>query len=841
MLEANLCDDEKERLQILRSYEVMDSLPEQPFDEITEQAAQICETPYAVMTLLDDTRQWIKSGYGLDVVSMPREITFCNHAIRQKDIFVVEDAEQDERFKDNPLVCGEPWLRFYAGRPLRTKEGMALGALAVLDTRPRQFTSQQRLALDLLAGQMMDQLELRVHRLRLERALAEKELLQMELARRAEHLSDAQRIAKLGSWQVDLTEGRLKWTEEVFRIMGVERKDFGGTVRWFYDKVLHPEDRARVEQARRQAMQAGTRFDIEHRIVRPGGAVRYVHERAEILRDSKGLPKAIAGTVQDVTKSVNARQELKQSEQRLRMILDSLPMAAYTCDENGLITYYNAQASEVWGRNPMLKHPDERFCGAHRIFDISGNRLRPEECWMAIALREDRAIHGKELLVEREDGSRRHVVEHINPLNDADDCLVGAVNVLMDMTEKKKLEAHFLRAQRMESIGTLAGGIAHDLNNVLSPILMSIELLRLKAADAQTETILSTIETSARRGADMVKQVLSFARGMEGQRVQILLSEVIRDIRQIVDETFPKNILFQSAVPEGLPMFHGDPTHVHQVLLNLCVNARDAMPDGGVLEVSAEEVNVDEHYATMNPDTTPGHYLALKVGDSGVGIAKPDLDKIFDPFFTTKELGKGTGLGLSTVMAIMKSHGGFIQVDSQPGVGTQIRVHFPVNLEAAQITQSAQEGGLPSGSGELILVVDDEEAVRNITGQTLQAYGYSVLTAADGAEAVALYARHQKEVRLVLTDMMMPVMDGSATIQVLRRMNASVPIIAASGLNRASGADQAAALGINYFLPKPYNARTLLTTLREILCEVPEPAAEPSGLLGPPRSILQNF
>lgn len=832
MLEAHLREDEKERLDILRSYEVMDSLPERPFDEITQRAAAICGTSFAVMTLLDDTRQWVKSSYGLCFSETPRNIAFCDYTIRQKEVFVVEDALQDERFKGNPMVLGEPRIRFYAGHPLRTSDGVALGALAVLDSQPREFTAEQRLTLTLLSGLLMDQLELRVQRLKLERALAEKELLQMELARRAEHLTDAQRIARLGSWQVDIKEGRLKWTEEVFRIMGVGREDFGGTVEWFYEKVLHPEDRERVKQARKQAMEAGTRFDIEHRVLRPGGGVRHVHERAEILRDASGQPLAIAGTVQDVTKSVNARQELKQSEQRLRMILDSLPMAAYTCDENGLITYFNEQAREVWGRSPMLKHPDERFCGGHRIFDITGNRLRPEECWMAVALREERAIRGKELLIERPDGSRRHVLVHVNPLNDAEDRLVGAVNVLMDVTEKKKLEAHFLRAQRMESIGTLAGGIAHDLNNVLSPILMSIDLLRLKAADAQTETILSTIETSARRGADMVKQVLSFARGMEGRRVQIQVSEVVRDIRQIVDETFPKNILFQSAVPGGLPVFQGDPTHVHQVLLNLCVNARDAMPDGGVLEVSAEEISVDDHYAAMNPDTTPGHYLALKVADSGVGIAKQDLDKIFDPFFTTKELGKGTGLGLSTVMAIVKSHGGFLQVDSQPGVGTQIRAHFPVNQDAAHETVIPEEGGLPPGQGELILVVDDEEAVRNITGQTLQAYGYSVLTAADGAEAVALYARHQKEVRLVLTDMMMPVMDGTATIQVLRRMNAGVPIIAASGLNRASGADQAVALGINHFLPKPYNARTLLTTLREILIAT-APAPAPSGLLGP--------
>jgi CheY-like chemotaxis protein len=332
--------------------------------------------------------------------------------------------------------------------------------------------------------------------------------------------------------------------------------------------------------------------------------------------------------------------------------------------------------------------------------------------------------------------------------------------------------------------------------------------------------MLETIEVSAKRGADIVRQVLSFARGLEGQRIEVQPKHLLKDLEIIIKNTFPKDIRLQFSVPNGIWTILGDPTQVHQILLNLCVNARDAMPRGGSLTVGVENSVLDQQYAAMNIDARAGNYVIINVTDSGTGIPQDHLDKIFEPFFTTKELNKGTGLGLSAVMAIAKSHGGFVNVYSELGKGTTFRVHLPaIESSSEERTQPSGKVSLPRGNGETVLVVDDEASILIITSQTLQAFGYQVVTATDGADAVAIYAQRKNEIAVVLTDMMMPVMDGGATIQALKRINPAVKIIAASGLAANGGAVKAPNGGIKHFLTKPYTAETLLTTLRKILDE----------------------
>ena len=287
-----------------------------------------------------------------------------------------------------------------------------------------------------------------------------------------------------------------------------------------------------------------------------------------------------------------------------------------------------------------------------------------------------------------------------------------------DITEKKKIEAQFLRAQRMESIGTLAGGIAHDLNNILAPILMSIDILKDMSESEQALEILNTIDLSAKRGADIVRQVLSFARGLEGERIEIQPKHLLKDLEKIIKDTFPKDIKLRFTLPTDIHTIMGDPTQVHQILLNLAVNARDAMPNGGNLSVSAENCLLDEHYAATHLDARPGRYVMISVTDSGTGIEPELMDKIFEPFFTTKELSKGTGLGLSTVMAIVKSHGGVVNVYSEPSRGTTFKVYLPVMETLAEgFLARPEESGFPRGNGETILIVDDEDSILTITGQ----------------------------------------------------------------------------------------------------------------------------
>ncbi len=384
-----------------------------------------------------------------------------------------------------------------------------------------------------------------------------------------------------------------------------------------------------------------------------------------------------------------------------------------------------------------------------------------------------------------------------------------------DITEKKILEKQFLRAQRVESIGTLAGGIAHDLNNVLAPILMSVEVFRTKFTDEASQRMLGSLENSARRGAEMVKQVLTFARGVEGERMTLQPKHLVKEMQNIVSETFPKSIDIQTHVPQSVLTISGDATQLHQVLLNLSVNARDAMPDGGILTLAVETCVVDTAMADMHEGASPGTHVVISVSDTGCGISQDVIHKIFDPFFTTKEVGVGTGLGLSTVLSIVKSHGGFISVGSEVGKGSEFRIYLPASQvdEAKKVVR--ERGEMPSGKGELVLIVDDEAAICQITKSTLESFGYLAMTASDGTEGVSLHSKYRDRIKVIITDMMMPVMSGPEMIRTIRSADHEVRIIATSGLSSGyAGLDEDF---IDAILPKPYTADRLLGILHELL------------------------
>ena len=391
---------------------------------------------------------------------------------------------------------------------------------------------------------------------------------------------------------------------------------------------------------------------------------------------------------------------------------------------------------------------------------------------------------------------------------------VLAINT--DLTEKKKLESQFLRSQRMESIGTLAGGVAHDLNNILAPIMMSAPLLRQGLKPNETEILITNIEVSAQRGADIVKQLLTFARGMEGERIVVNLRHLVDEMAKIVRETFPKNITVQARKSKDLWPLIGDPTHLHQVLLNLCINARDALPNGGTINIVADNMTVDAHYASFGTDAKPGPYVVLRVSDTGTGIPAEILEKIFDPFFTTKEHGKGTGLGLSTVLGIAKSHHGFLNVTSELGKGTTFACFFPASPNA-KLELRTEQLPLPRGHGETILVVDDEPSILLAAKKLLETNGYHVITSADGVEALAVYAQHRDTIAAVLTDIMMPIMDGAAMMRVLKRLDPNIKVIATSGIDQDAKLEALKALGMKAFLPKPYTAEQVLTALHDLL------------------------
>ena len=528
------------------------------------------------------------------------------------------------------------------------------------------------------------------------------------------------------------------------------------------------------------------------------------------VRSESGEISHVVAIKQEITERKRAEEKMREQAALLDEAQDAIIVRGF----DGSITFWNKGAERLYGWTIDEVRHDKT---SEFLFTDLSNVLEAQREVL------EKGSWSGELRQATKGGATIIVQSRWTLVKDDHGKPKSVLIINTDMTEKRSLESQFLRSQRMESIGILAGGIAHDLNNVLAPILMAVQVLQRKLSDDQSRQVLSTLEQSARRGSNIVKQVLTFARGLEGDRVLIQPRHLIREISSIVGETFPKSISVRSDAERDLWAVWGDPTQLHQVLLNLCVNARDAMPNGGTLTIGAQNVLLDAHYAKMNVDAKAGPYVVISVCDTGTGIEPRILDKIFEPFFTTKEPGKGTGLGLSTVYSIVKSHSGFVHTASEVGKGTTFTVYLPA--------QKGNQGPDPvppqpvetKGNGETILVVDDEVAVRDVSKLTLESHGYNVLLAADGTEAIALYTRNRDHIAAVVLDMMMPFMDGSSAIRALRKINPDVRIIIASGHDQTGVLGERNGLTVEAFLLKPYTAEKLLKTLTQVLEGSPRP------------------
>src|SRR5919199_4128863 len=508
-----------------------------------------------------------------------------------------------------------------------------------------------------------------------------------------------------------------------------------------------------------------------------------------------------------VSRDISQRKQVEQKIREQAALLDVTTEAIFVQGLNNKILFWNKGAERLYG----WKAQEVLGKNASQLLFAESLPKRHKEIHKTLAKKSEWL---GELHKVTKDGKKIIVESRWTLIRNAQDQPKSILSVNTDITEKKQLEAQFFRAQRMESLGTLASGIAHDLNNVLAPILMAVQLLQLKLTDERSLQWLAILEMNAKRGAELVKQVVSFARGMEGDRTLVQVRHIISEIKQIVMETFPKSINISLDIEQDLWTVCGDVTQLHQVLMNLCVNARDAMPDGGTLKISAKNIVFDEDQIRINIDAQVGSYIVITVSDTGTGIPAEILDRIFEPFFTTKKRGQGTGLGLSTVLGIIKSHRGFINVSSEMGLGTEFKVYLPA-LEESE-TPLVADLEIPRGHGELILVVDDELAIRKITQTSLETYGYRVLTASDGIEAIALYAQRKEEINLVLIDMMMPEMDGPTTIRTLRKIQPQVKIVGVSGLVSNDKLTQVVTLGVKTFLSKPYTTQELLNTIDQV-------------------------
>jgi PAS domain S-box-containing protein len=537
-------------------------------------------------------------------------------------------------------------------------------------------------------------------------------------------------------------------------------------------------------------------------------------DKWSLLQSSRRNTDELNRTVRERTGELRRTIELLEAEMaahkaanaRFETICEVSPLGIFMMDEKQRLIYANKALLDGSSMEelPALDwhariHPDDR------------ERMLAQ--WTAIEQNGEpfRATHR----YCRKDGSLIWANVTVTAIR-KEERLSGYMGIVEDITEQKRRDEQLIRSQRMESIGTLASGVAHDLNNILAPILMAASILHdLVPQEARAFT--SAIEKSAQRGADIVKQVLTFARGIAGERINLQPRSLIKEVEEIVNGTFPKSITVRNSASNDLWTISGDSTQLHQVLLNLCINARDAMPEGGSLSMDAQNKVLNICDVEIHPDAKAGNYVVMSVADTGMGISPEIIEKIFDPFFTTKEVGKGTGLGLSTVMGIAKSHGGFVKVYSESGKGSTFHIYLPATPGQQPESRLPAKPALQSGNGEWILLVDDEDAIRTMTGIALKANGYNVLAAKDGIEALTIYAQYLNKIAVVLTDLMMPLLDGVKLTRALKEMNGDVAVIAATGQPDEVREMELEQLGVKMILQKPYSTARLLDALHHTI------------------------
>ena len=534
--------------------------------------------------------------------------------------------------------------------------------------------------------------------------------------------------------------------------------------------------------------------------------------------------------IQTLSRQVMAQLELRRFNQHLKLVVEERTAALLEGEErfrqladfsSDVFWFVNLQparnlfispaVAKVWGR-PADSFPQDAPLWQTAIH--ADDRARVQTLWQG-------CLEGKsprfeaEYRVVRPDGSMRWVLDNGTPIRNTSGEIVRLGGMAKDITESKQVETHRLRTQRLESIGTLAGGIAHDLNNALAPILMVTSLLRMQYPNG-TELI-DTVESSAKHGAGMVRQLLTFAKGVEGARLSIQPLHLLREMEKIIKGTFPKNIRLRTDFGKNLHVLLGDSTQLYQVLLNLCVNARDAMPEGGTLTLAAENTEIDATAARAIPEGRPGRYVLWRVTDTGTGIPPEIIERIFEPFFSTKATDKGTGLGLSTVIGIVKSHDGFVQVDSALGRGSTFAIYLPMAEAGTTATLSPFKAATDfRGSGETILVVDDEAAVRQTARSVLTSLNFEVLTASNGTEALIKAAELQSGLYAVMTDQHMPEMDGLTFVRSLKGMLPQTGIIVVSGRMEEREANEFKTLGVDAMLDKPFTQEKLVEALKTI-------------------------
>lgn len=753
--------------------------------EVAKLVTELLDINYSVIWEMDTKTAQLKlaagNGWESDFCQTPISITEQYFQTITSHPTIVENFEVDNRF-NLPAILTKYKIRSAISVVIPGQEG-TFGLLAGYTVKTRTFNDDEIHFLQAIANVLATAIE----RKRTEKALIESEERYRELFDNAHDL--IQNINPQGNF-IYVNKA---WCEALgYSLAEVKQLSI-------FD-VLHTSSLESFIQALQ-----GQEINKKELVFLAKSGKRLILEGDLNCKRQGNQLVAIHAILRDITERKAAEAHIKEQA----ALLDKARDAISVWDIEGKILFWNKSTEKLYGW--QAEEVIDQY-----ITDIIYKVALTDFATAKQTLLETKGWNGEFHLVHK--NGQEIIIESSWTLVCDNEGLPTSILVVdTDITDKKRIANQLLRTQRMESMGQLAGGLAHDMNNILAPLLMSAQLLRHGIKEERERKILDMLETNIRRGAEVVKQILWFTRGEEEERDALEVQPLINDLGDILKDIFPKSIQIETIIAKDLATIKGSPTKLYQVLLNICVNARDAMPQGGKLSITVENTLIDEHYAQMETSIVSGQFVLIQITDTGSGIESSALPQIFEPFFTTKTDHKNSGLGLSIALNIVKNHGGIIKVATELGKGTTFSIYLPTTKTSqAIISENDQLDAHPS-NGETILVVDDEEPILNITKVTLENYGYRVLTASDGAEALATYATNKNAIKCVLMDILMPVMNGITAVRAIQHMDNTLPIIIVSGATEAEHTKDAVGLKVKSFLLKPYTAKKLLTTLAESL------------------------
>lgn len=937
--------NEDARLAALRQYAILDTEPEACFDRIARLAARKFAVPIALISLIDEDRQWFKANCGLDARETGRDVAFCAHAILSGGIFMVPDATKDPRFANNPLVTDGLQIRFYAGAPLVAPSGLRLGTLCLIDTKPRPCLSEADQAeLREMAAIVVDEMEMRAAAGDPPATAAERTGTQRDPASAESHTLDLfffYAPAALAMLDQDLRylAASRRWLD----LLGVAEPSVVG--RHHFDVVADlPEPlRTRYRQCLTGAMAA---IEEETRLGANGSA-RAVRHQVQPWRDRRGRIGGLIVLLTPVDEHEATPAEPEHQRVFLEAVLQSLRDGVVACDADGRLCFFNEATRRLHGVDRERLAPSE-WVGRYELFEADGQTPLAAERMPLYRALSGETVDGDGLVIAPRDGHPHRIVAHGRSLYDTEgrklgaavsmhdagaaqaadeallaseeryrrlytmtpvmlhsidrdgrllsvsdcwldrlgyrreevigrrsvefltpesaayaaekalpdflrtgvcqdvpyqvltktgevlDVLLSAVAeyqedgtfsrsmaVLVDVTDRKTMERQLVQAQKMESVGQLTGGLAHDFNNLLGVILGNLQLIeRAVRADDRAMRRLAAAIGAVERGAELTRRLLAFSRRQKLETVSVDPNPLIDGMSDMLRRTLGESIALNCRLGDGMPMVRTDVSQLESAILNLAVNARDAMPDGGTLTIESSAVHLDEDYAAREHEVTPGDYVALSVTDTGIGIPAEVIDKAFEPFFTTKGVGKGSGLGLSMVYGFMKQSGGHVRVYSEVGHGTTVRLYLPVDEQTRPPAPDPAAEDMQNLRGrETILLVEDQDEVRDIAVALLEDLGYAVLQARCGREGLATLQSAQR-IDLLLTDIVMPGgMNGTQLADAARTLRPELPIVFTTGYAEAAVLHQGDVKKASNLVTKPYRRVDLAARIRQALDE----------------------